>query len=885
MTDGNEQKETPASGRKPLTLSRTTTSGTVRQSFSHGRSNTVTVEVREKRTITRPPGGGAAPAAPPLAPKAPPAAASSAPAAAPPRRAAAPAPAAAGPAPSPNKTASFSDEESRRRNEAVERALADRKEREDRLRAEEEQRRALEHAQRRKLEEEEAALAAADARRRAEEEAAELEQRRERAAEAAKAARTGGAPAPAAAPAAASVGSGAGSGAAQEQSGDILSELGGRLKSARRPLTPAPAAKPVKKGEPRRREGKLTLEMVERLNEGDDERVRSLAAFRRAQMKEKERRAKQGGAKESIVREVIIPEIITVQELANRMASRAKDVISYLMKQGQMAKLSDELDADTAELIATEFGHQVKRVSEGDVEVGLEGEADDDAAMKPRAPIVTIMGHVDHGKTSLLDALRQANVAAGEAGGITQHIGAYQARLPSGESVTFLDTPGHAAFSAMRSRGAQVTDIVVLVVAADDGVMPQTVEAISHARAAGVPIIVAVNKVDKPGSDPQKVLNELLQYEVITEAVGGDTLAVQVSALKKTGLDKLIEAILLQAEVLQLRANPDRPGEGIVVESKLEKGRGPVATALVRRGTLKRGDIVVAGGQWGRVRALINEHGQQVTQAGPAVPVEIMGLDGAPDPGDQIVVVDSESRAREVAEYRQRTRRNRPAGGGQKTSLEQMMARIKDSNAKELPVVIKADVQGSAEAIQGALEKLGTDEVRVRILQAAVGAISEADVTLAKASGAPLIGFNVRASKEARELAEREGVEIRYYAIIYELIDDIKGVMSGMLAPITRETFLGNAEVLETFQIAKVGRVAGCRVTEGVVRKGAKVRILRDNVVIQEMGVLNTLKRFKDEVNEVFSGQECGMSFGSFQDLKVGDVIECFNVDVVQRSL
>jgi translation initiation factor IF-2 len=381
------------------------------------------------------------------------------------------------------------------------------------------------------------------------------------------------------------------------------------------------------------------------------------------------------------------------------------------------------------------------------------------------------------------------------------------------------------------------------------------------------------------------VLNELLQYEVITEAVGGDTLAVQVSALKKTGLDKLIEAILLQAEVLQLRANPDRPGEGIVVESKLEKGRGPVATALVRRGTLKRGDIVVAGGQWGRVRALINEHGQQVTQAGPAVPVEIMGLDGAPDPGDQIVVVDSESRAREVAEYRQRTRRNRPAGGGQKTSLEQMMARIKDSNAKELPVVIKADVQGSAEAIQGALEKLGTDEVRVRILQAAVGAISEADVTLAKASGAPLIGFNVRASKEARELAEREGVEIRYYAIIYELIDDIKGVMSGMLAPITRETFLGNAEVLETFQIAKVGRVAGCRVTEGVVRKGAKVRILRDNVVIQEMGVLNTLKRFKDEVNEVFSGQECGMSFGSFQDLKVGDVIECFNVDVVQRSL
>ncbi len=902
MTDGNEQKETPASGRKPLTLSRTTNSGTVRQSFSHGRTNTVTVEVREKRQIARPLGGTApapapvpapaAAAAPAPAPRpAAPTQAPRPPAPKPPQRPQSSGSGAAGPAPAYKAGASITDDETRRRNEAVQRAMAERKEREDRSRAEEEQRRALEDAQRRMQEEERAAFEVVEARKRAEEEAAEREARLETAAKAAESAKAGAATArngagTAPTAAAATPQSAAAAAPAGEERGDILSELGGRLKStaARRPVAPVPA-KPVKKGEPRRREGKLTLEMVERLNEGDDERVRSLAAFRRAQQKEKERRAKQGGAKEVIVREVVIPEIITVQELANRMATRAADVIKYLMRQGEMAKLSDELDADTAELIATEFGHAVKRVSEGDVEEGLEGEIDADEDLTPRAPIVTIMGHVDHGKTSLLDAIRQANVASGEAGGITQHIGAYQARVASGESVTFLDTPGHAAFSAMRSRGAQVTDIVVLVVAADDGVMPQTVEAISHAKAAGVPIIVAVNKIDKPDADPQKVLNELLQYEIITEAVGGDTLAVPVSALKKQGLDKLIEAILLQAEVLQLRANPDRPGEGVVVESKLEKGRGPVATALVRRGTLRRGDIVVAGGQWGRVRALINELGQQVAEAGPGVPVEIMGLDGAPDPGDQVFVVDSENRAREVAEYRQRKKRNRPMGGGQKTSLEQMMARIKDSNVRELPVVIKADVQGSAEAIQGALDKLSTDEVRARVLQAAVGAISEADVTLAKASGAPLIGFNVRASKEARDLAEREGVEIRYYAIIYELIDDIKGVMSGMLAPITRETFLGNAEVLDTFQIARIGRVAGCRVTEGVVKRGAKVRILRDNVVIQEMGVLNTLKRFKDDVNEVFMGQECGMSFGGFQDLKAGDVIECFNVDVVQRSL
>jgi len=567
------------------------------------------------------------------------------------------------------------------------------------------------------------------------------------------------------------------------------------------------------------------------------------------------------------------------------MAVRVADIIKLMMRQGQMLKQSDELDADTAELIATELGHTVKRVAESDVEEGLSGEADSDENLLPRPPVVTVMGHVDHGKTSLLDALRQTDVVSGEHGGITQHIGAYQVRLKDGQRVTFLDTPGHAAFSAMRARGAQVTDIVVLVVAADDGVMPQTVEAIHHARASGAPIIVAINKIDKPDANPTRALTDLLQHEIVTEQHGGDTLAVEVSALKKTGLDKLVETILLQAEVMDLKANPDRAAEAIVIESKLDKGRGTVATVLVQKGTLKRGDIVVVGAQVGRVRAITNERGQQLQEAGPSEPVEIMGLEGVPEPGDVLNVVENENRAREVANYRARTKKQKSAGPRAGASLESMMAKFKDSTAKELPILIKADVQGSAEAIVGSLEKLAHEEVRARVVLSGVGAINESDVQLAKGSGAPIIGFNVRASKEARDLAEREGVEIRYYNIIYDLIDDIKGVMSGMLAPLTRETFLGNAEVLEVFNISKVGKVAGCRVTDGVVRKGAKVRILRDNVVIQEMGVLTTLKRFKDEVNEVVAGQECGMSFGPFQDIKQGDVIECFNVEVVQRSL
>jgi translation initiation factor IF-2 len=659
------------------------------------------------------------------------------------------------------------------------------------------------------------------------------------------------------------------------------------VKSARKPMPVAPV-KPTKKGEPKRREGRLTLDMVEREVAGDDDRVRSLAAYRRAQQKEKERRAKLmgGGEREQIKREVIIPESITVQELSNRMAIRVADIIKFMMRQGQMMKQSDELDADTAELIATEFGHVVRRVAESDVEEGLAGDiVDTDENLEPRPPVVTIMGHVDHGKTSLLDALRQTDVVSGEAGGITQHIGAYQVRLESGQRVTFLDTPGHAAFSAMRARGAQVTDIVVLVVAGDDGVMPQTVEAIQHAKASGVPMIVAINKMDKPDANPDRVLSELTQHEVIAEQFGGDTQIVKVSALKKTGLDDLVETILLQAEVLNLRANPNRPAEATVIESKLDKGRGTVATVLVQKGTLKRGDIVVVGAQIGRIRAITNERGQQLQSAGPSEPVEIMGLEGVPEPGDVLNVVENENRAREVADYRARAKKQRTGGVRTGTSLESMMARFKDSTAKELPLVIKADVQGSAEAIVGSLEKLAHEEVRSRIVLSGVGAINESDVQLAKGSGAPIIGFNVRASKEARDLAEREGVEIRYYAIIYDLIDDIKGVMSGMLAPQTRETFLGNAEVLEVFNISKVGKVAGVKVTEGVVRKGAKVRILRDNVVIQEMGTLTTLKRFKEEVNEVIVGQECGMSFGQFQDIKKGDFIECFSLEVVQRSL
>jgi translation initiation factor IF-2 len=566
------------------------------------------------------------------------------------------------------------------------------------------------------------------------------------------------------------------------------------------------------------------------------------------------------------------------------MAERGVDVIKFLMKDGEMHKITDVIDADTAQLVAEEFGHMVRRVSEADVEEGFIGAEDSAEDVQHRAPVVTIMGHVDHGKTSLLDAIRATNVVSQEAGGITQHIGAYQVEIPTGQKITFIDTPGHEAFTAMRARGAKVTDIVVLVVAADDGVKPQTVEAINHAKAAHVPMIVAINKIDKQGADPKRVRTELLNHEIVVESLGGDTLEIEVSALKKIGLDKLLEAILLQAEVLELTANPDRPAEGVIVEAKLERGRGPVGTALVQRGTLHLGDLVVAGSAWGRVRALIDDLGEPVKSAGPSVPVEVMGFDSAPEAGDQFAVVENEARAREITSYRMRERRKRLAVAGQRGSLEQMMSQLKTAGTKEFTLLIKGDVQGSVEAIVAALDKMGTDEVRARIIHAGVGGITESDISLAAASGAVVLGFNVRANAPAREAAERDGVEIRYYAVIYDLVDEVKQAMSGLLAPTVRETFLGNAEILEVFTISKVGKVAGCRVTEGKVERGAQVRLIRDNVVIHE-GKLSTLKRFKDEVREVVAGQECGMAFEGYQDMRQGDVIECFEVEHVQRTL
>jgi translation initiation factor IF-2 len=629
-----------------------------------------------------------------------------------------------------------------------------------------------------------------------------------------------------------------------------------------------------------RRRGKLTI--ANALNDVE-EKSRSLAAFRRRTERQKKQAQGFQMPTEKRSREIVIPEAITIQELANRMAERGVDVIKLLMKQGEMHTINDIIDADTAQLIAEEMGHSVKRVSESDVEEGLLGEQDADEHLVPRAPVVTIMGHVDHGKTSLLDALRKTNVVAGEAGGITQHIGAYQVETPGG-LVTFIDTPGHEAFTSMRARGAKVTDIVVLVVAADDGVMPQTVEAINHARAAKVPTIVAINKIDKQQANPTRVRTDLLAHEIVVESMGGDTLEVEVSATKSINLDKLLEAILLQSEVQGLKANPDRAASGIVIEAQLDKGRGPVATVLVQNGTLRLGDIFVAGSAWGRVRALIDDKGAQVATAGPSVPVEVLGLNSAPEAGDGFVVVESESRAREITEYRDRKRRETRGTTAGRSSLEQMMSQLKEGGRKEVPVLVKADVQGSAEAIVQAVEKLSTEEVSARVVHYGVGAISESDISLAQASGAVVLGFNVRANQQARDTAERAGIEVRYYNIIYDLVDDVKSVMSGLLAPTLRETFLGNAQILEIFNISKVGKVAGCRVTEGTVQRGAKVRLIRDNVVVHE-GTLSTLKRFKDEVREVLAGQECGMAFESYQDMRVGDVIECFRVETVKRTL
>ncbi|MGC6472707.1 MAG: translation initiation factor IF-2 [Parvibaculales bacterium] len=642
----------------------------------------------------------------------------------------------------------------------------------------------------------------------------------------------------------------------------------------------APRKTPSKRGETqRRRSGKLTINDALK----DEERVRSMASIRRRREREK-RQSLSSEPREKVSRTIVLPETITIQELANRMAERAVDVIKLLMQQGVMAKINDTIDADTAELIAEELGHKVNRVTDSDVEDVIDTDDDDESLKQARPAVVTVMGHVDHGKTSLLDALRKTDVVEGEAGGITQHIGAYQVTTESGQKVTFIDTPGHAAFTSMRARGAKVTDIVILVVAADDGVMPQTIEAINHAKAAEVPMIVAVNKMDKPEADPTRVKNELLQHEIIAEDMGGETQFVEVSALKGDGLDNLVESVLLQAELLELKANPARQAEGVVIEAKLDKGRGAVATVLLQRGTLRVGDIFVVGEESGRVRAMLNDKGEKLEEAGPAAPVEILGSGGAPAAGDMFNVVESEAKAREIADYRQRTARQNRTATGARSTLDQMLQQLKETDTQEMAIVVKADVQGSAEAITQAVEKLGNEEVRARVVHAAVGGVTESDITLAAASNAPVLGFNVRANTQARNMADEEGIEIRYYNVIYDLVDDIKAAMSGMLSPDLRENMLGNAEVLEVFSISKSGKVAGCRVTDGLVRRGARVRLIRDSVVIHE-GELSSLRRFKDEVKEVNAGQECGMAFETYDDLKVGDVIECYEVEEIARSL
>ncbi len=875
MSDATEQEQ-----KRPLTLARSgarlelrksVEAGQVRQSFSHGRSKTVTVEVRKKRVIAPAAGEPARPqAAPAVAREVVPAPAAR-PATVEPARRPVVIPRAltaeerAGRARA-LEDARKADDEARRRAALAE---ADRRRQEEERAAEEIRRQAEEEARRKAEEEEARRKADAEARQRSEQEAQrrrEEESRREVAERAGKAA---------AAKVAALAAAGKVAIPTEEEEEPAAPRRGARPE-ARKPL-PQPRRDGV-----RRRSGKITVTRA--LTEDEGERMRSLAAVRRARARERQRHHAGEQEQIKVVREVVIPETITVQELASRMAERGTDVIKALMRMGVMATVNQIIDADTAELIVNEFGHRLRRVSEADVEAGLRGVDDPRELLAPRAPVVTVMGHVDHGKTSLLDALRETDVAAGEVGGITQHIGAYRVSLAGGRQITFIDTPGHQAFTAMRARGANVTDIVVLVVAADDGIMEQTVEAIRHAKSAKAPIVVAINKIDKPDARPDRVRQELLQHDIVVEELGGEVLAIEVSALKKTNLDKLEEAILLQAELMDLRANPNRPAEGVVLEAKLERGRGAVATVLIQRGTLRVGDIFVAGSEWGRVRALADDRGQSQSEAGPSVPIEVLGLNGTPLAGDDFVVAENEGRARDIAAFRQRRRRDQSAAAGVRGTLEQMFSQIAAGAAKELAIVVKSDVQGSLEAIVGSLEKLSTDEVSIRILHSAVGGINESDVILAKATDAVIIGFNVRANPQARELARRDGVEIRYYSIIYNLIDDMRGVLSGLLAPSLREHLLGNASVREVFNITKVGKVAGCLVTEGLVRRGAKVRLLRDNVVVHE-GALRTLKRFKDEVREVREGYECGMAFEGYQDLQSGDVIECFEIEEVARAL
>ena len=843
-------------GRKPLTVARKS-AGTVKQSFSHGRSKQVVVETKKRRAVGP---GGAGPAA-----------------------------GQSGDAPAKQtdtlqarlvatarKLGITVDELKARQKVLLERKAEEANrakenqavvDGQDRLRSEQE-RKAAESREREE----------AEVRRRAEEEA--------RKAEAEAAANAPAAPVAGERPARGRAKPDVTASPLPDPAAEESTSRGKRGKAGKddRDRSREAAARTTRDSGERRR-GKLTISSAL----GDDaDRQRSLASLKRARERERERRFGGGDQREKVSVEVTLPETITLQDLAGRMNERVADVVKFMINQGEMLRGNDIVDADTAELITEEFGHTVRRVAESDVEIGLEGEADDPATMKPRAPIVTIMGHVDHGKTSLLDALRSTDVVAGEAGGITQHIGAYQVQLKSGQKITFLDTPGHSAFTAMRARGANATDIAILVVAADDSVMPQTIESINHAKAAGVPIIVAVNKIDLHDAAPDKVLTDLLQHDIQVESMGGETQAIKVSAKTGIGLDELTDAISLQAEILELKANPDRAADGVVIESQLDKGRGPVATVLVKRGTLKRGDIVVAGAQWGKVRAITDERGQQLHDAGPSLPVEVLGLDGAPDPGEPFVVVETEARAREITDYRMRTKRqiSGKAGAAARVSLDQLLSRLKEGaiETSELPIVVKGDVQGSVEAISMSLDAISTEEVRARVIHGAVGGISESDVMLAKSSGAPIFAFNVRANKQARDLAEKEGIEIRYYSVIYDLIDDVKSTLSGMLAPEKRETFLGYADILEVFNITKTGKVAGCRISEGKVLRGCGVRLLRDDVVIHE-GKLKTLKRFKDEVNEVSGGMECGMAFERYEDIRVGDKIECFQVEEIARTL
>src|SRR5215831_7180543 len=849
------EKKLSVSG-KTLTLKPRTETGVVRQSFSHGRSKQVVVE-KVKRRVVGGPGEAKLEAAPPVEAKKAPAGAG---------RKAAPVSSAGlaqsdavKPKPSGVVLRTLTEEERTARAHA----LAD-----SRVREAEERKIAEEEARRRASREavDRTEREAAEARKRDEEERRKHDEETKRKAGEVAKKRFGSEETPRIGPTAR---------LALEADDDEAPRT--RRGSGR----PAAAPRPTPRAGGEKQRGRLTV--INALN-ADDVRERSVASFRRRTQRLKG--VASAEPKEKLTREVTIPEAITIQDLANRMSERAVDVIRLLMKQGQMVTVNDVIDADTAQLIAEEMGHSVRRVAEADVEEGLFDVADDPAQLVSRAPVVTVMGHVDHGKTSLLDAIRSSDVAAGEAGGITQHIGAYQVMAPSGAKITFIDTPGHAAFTAMRARGAKVTDIVVLVVAADDGVMPQTVEAIHHAKAAKVPIIVAINKIDKPDAKPERVRTELLQHEIQVESLGGDVLELEVSAKEKTNLDKLLDTIALQAEVLELKANPNRLAEGTVIEARLDRGRGPVATVLVQRGTLKPGDIVVAGSEWGRVRALASDTGHSVIAAGPSMPVEVLGFNGTPEAGDRLAVVDTEARAREITDYRARQKREKMAARqtGMRGSLEQMMTQLKTAGRKEFPLVVKADVQGSIEAIVGALEKLSTNEVAARVIFAGAGGITESDVTLAEASDAAVIGFNVRAHKEAREAAERDGIEIRYYDIIYNLVDDVKKAMSGLLAPTLRETMLGNAVILEIFKVSKVGNVAGCRVTEGTVERGANVRLIRDSVVVHQ-GKLSQLKRFKDDAREVLAGQECGMAFENYQDMKVGDIIECYRVETIQRTL